>query len=106
MTARLDLSRRAVLCALIEALAKRDGVASKEALVEALWPKIGAYHPLHRDNRLRVAVRKLRAALGEALGEERDWIATTQEGYALARPFHYLGVIDGEAGARSGASGA
>lgn len=85
-TGRLDLGRTKVLQGLLEALAIRGGAADKEALVRAVWA-VDEYHPLRHDNRLRVAVRKLRARLRD-LGLD-DALLTTEDGYALRPPFRW-----------------
>ncbi len=47
------------------------------------------YHPLRHDNRLRVAVRKLRRRVEPLL--DRPLLDTLQDGYALTVPLVWLG---------------
>ncbi|MCA9548357.1 MAG: helix-turn-helix domain-containing protein [Myxococcales bacterium] len=82
-----DLSRHATLRGLLEALLDLGGRADKEQLIARAWG-IDDYHPLQHDNRLRVAVRKLRGRLGPAGAEV---IETLEDGYALVGVWRILG---------------
>ncbi len=84
---RLDLTRSQILRRLLVALAEAGGARDKEALVHAVW-QVAAYHPLEHDNRLRVAVRKLRGLLAERAGLT-DVLLTTADGYGLRGPCRY-----------------
>src|SRR5262249_44040121 len=55
----VDLRPTPLLLRLLGALADAGGAASKEVLVTAAWGE-REYHPLRHDNRLQVAMRKLR----------------------------------------------
>lgn len=76
----VDLSKKKVLFDLLAALCRLGGTASKEQLLEVAWG-IRDYHPLRHDNRLKVAVRKLRRLLEGALGE--DPMEAKDDGYRL-----------------------
>ncbi|MFO0686933.1 MAG: hypothetical protein U0234_33020 [Sandaracinus sp.] len=93
----IDLGHQPVLLRVLAALA-RDGEADKETLVRAVWPEVREYHPLKHDNRLRLAVKKLRRKLtGQAEArrsiepESSALIVTRTDGYALARSLVWLG---------------
>jgi len=77
----LDLSRRRLLFALLDALARLGGDASKEELVREVW-QLRDYHPLRDDNRLHASIRKLRRALEDEPGSPAR-LLTTARGYAL-----------------------
>lgn len=77
---RLDLSRHATLRRVLEVLLAAGGTAGKEDLLRQVWA-VENYHPLHHDNRLRVAVRKLRQRFHDA-GMD-DPLDTLEDGYAL-----------------------
>lgn len=77
----------------LAALAGARGQMSKEELVLSIWEDVTSYHPLHHDNRLRVAIRKLRKMLQETLGDQ-SWIATTAQGYALGLPMEVVSWKD------------
>ena len=83
----LVLDREQVGFALLRHLAEEgpEHGVEKEQLIKRVWQEIEEYHPLRHDNRLRVAIRKLRKELREGLGEE-DWIQTTASGYAIGCP--------------------
>lgn len=81
-----DLSKNDVLWAILRTLADNGGEASKEVLVVSVW-QVVEYHPLHHDNRLRVAVRKLRQQLGEHAEAALD---TTDDGYALTGTWRWV----------------
>jgi DNA-binding winged helix-turn-helix (wHTH) protein len=68
---------------LLQELAAR-GAASKEQLVVRVWG-VASYHPLRHDNRLKLAVRKLRSML-EADRSASDRILTSSDGYRLIGP--------------------
>jgi DNA-binding response OmpR family regulator len=76
----IDLSAKKVLFDLLVALCKHGGSATKEQLLERAWG-VREYHPLRHDNRLKVAVRKLRRLLEETLGD--DPLEATEDGYRL-----------------------
>lgn len=89
--APIDLSEQPVLLRLLGALARR-GEADKETLVRAVWADVHEYHPLKHDNRLRLAVKKLRLRLAEAASRETPpLVLTAADGYALARTIVWLG---------------
>jgi len=77
----VDLSDRPLLMRLLGALAARRGTASKEELVVDVW-RVAEYHPLKHDNRLQVAVRKLRQAIEDEPSRPTR-LVTTATGYAL-----------------------
>lgn len=81
-TVSVALSSEELHFKLLKFLAIHGGEADKEALVLGLWPELGTYHPLHHDNRLRLAVTKLRRLLRDHFGEE-ELLLTTSRGYAL-----------------------
>ena len=80
----VDLSHRRLLVKLLVALADSGGEASKEHLVLTVWDE-PEYHPLHHDNRLHSAVRKLRRIIERDPAEPRR-LLTTEAGYALGAP--------------------
>ncbi len=81
---QVSLERQPVLRALVAALVAGGGEASKEQLVQAVW-NVSEYHPLKHDNRLRLAVRKLRARCVV------DPLRAVDDGYRFARPWLALG---------------
>ena len=83
----VDLSDKAVLFSLLTALGRHGGTASKERLLEVVWG-VRDYHPLHHDNRLKVAVRKLRRLLEEVLGD--DPIEAADDGYRLRGRIRFI----------------
>lgn len=84
--ASLSLEAHPVLVRLLATLVAHGGAASKEALVCSVW-QVRDYHPLHHDNRLRLAVRKLRGLAPAPLLE------TTEDGYAIAGRLRWLGEM-------------
>lgn len=76
----VDLAKRKVLLDLLVALCEQGGGATKEQLLARVWA-VKDYNPLDHDNRLKVAVRKLRRLLEEALGE--DPLVAAEDGYRL-----------------------
>lgn len=76
----VDLSDKAILLGLLVTLLRHGGHATKEQLLVEVWA-VREYHPLHHDNRLKVAVRKLRRLLEEVLGD--DPIEAGDDGYRL-----------------------
>lgn len=76
----VDFSSKKVLFELLCTLCRRGGAATKEQLLEEAWG-VREYHPLHHDNRLKVAVRKLRRLLEDALGA--DPVEAADDGYRL-----------------------
>ncbi len=83
----VDLSQRKVLFDLLVVLCRHGGAATKEQLLQAAWG-VRDYHPLQHDNRLKVAVRKLRRLLEEALGD--DPIQAAEDGYRLRGRVRFL----------------
>ncbi|HEY4222724.1 MAG TPA: winged helix-turn-helix domain-containing protein, partial [Myxococcota bacterium] len=83
----VDLAHKKVLFDLLAALCASGGAASKEQLLERAWG-VRDYHPLRHDNRLKVAVRKLRRLLEEILGD--DPIESAGEGYRLRGKVRFL----------------
>lgn len=81
----LELDRTQVGFALLRCLAGAGQMqeVEKEALIKQVWQDVEEYHPLRHNNRLRVAIRKLRKELREVLGEDEEWIQTTTAGYAM-----------------------
>ncbi|MFO0559121.1 MAG: AAA family ATPase [Polyangiales bacterium] len=78
----LSLRRHWVASALLRELAS-SGPVSKERLVRAAWKK--DYHPLRDDNRLHVAIARLRALLSDDPRSPRK-LLTQEEGYRLTIP--------------------
>lgn len=78
---RVEFSTRPLLWRLLTTLWERGGRACKEDLARAAWPA-EPYHPLRHDNRLQVAVRKLRELI-EADRFAPRRVVTTDDGYAL-----------------------
>jgi hypothetical protein len=76
----VDLSGKKVLFDLLCALCRRGGAATKEQLLQDAWG-VREYHPLHHDNRLKVAVRKLRRLLEDVLGA--DPVEAHDDGYRM-----------------------
>ena len=81
---RVDLSGKPLLWRLLTVLADHGGAATKEELVLEAWD-VREYHPLRHDNRLQVAMRKLRRAI-EIDPSRPERVVTTDDGYALAGP--------------------
>jgi tetratricopeptide (TPR) repeat protein len=77
----VSFRERALLFRVLVALAERGGEATKEALAVAVWNE-REYHPLRHDNRLRLAVRKIRQVI-EPDAKEPELLATTEDGYRL-----------------------
>ncbi len=69
----------------LECLADRGGRADKETLLEHAWG-IEDYHPLRHDNRLRLAVHKLRKKL-ERDSQDPALVATDEDVYFLVGRF-------------------
>jgi DNA-binding response OmpR family regulator len=80
---RVELGSKPLLWRLLAVLAER-GAASKEELVLGAWD-VREYHPLRHDNRLQVAMRKLRRSI-EIDPSRPERVVTTDEGYALSGP--------------------
>lgn len=76
----VDLADKGILFGLLVALGRRGGAATKEQLQQDVWGE-QRYHPLRHDNRLKVAVRKLRRLLEDALGD--DPLEASDDGYRL-----------------------
>lgn len=85
----VSFEKKELLWRVLEALADQGGEAIKEDLAEAVWDD-EAYHPLVHDNRMRLAVRKIRQLIEDEPGDPRRLI-TTAEGYALAGPLRRSG---------------
>ena len=66
---------------ILTTIADHEGSVSKEDLVLAAWDE-QEYHPLRHDNRLRLAVRKLRQVL-EVDASNPTRVLTTSDGYAF-----------------------
>ncbi len=76
----VDLSAKQVLFDLLATLCRYGGRATKEQLLAVAWG-VRDYHPLRHDNRLKVAVRKLRRLLEDVLGD--DPLEADHDGYRL-----------------------
>ncbi len=96
--ARLDLSKQPLLLRIVEELASRGGVATKEELTLSVWQERD-YHPLRHDNRLQAAVRKLRQRIEDDASSPRR-IVTTEDGYALEGSARLVRALD-QSGARA-----
>lgn len=59
----------------------------KESLCRTVW-SVDEYHPLRHDNRLRVAVRKLRRRLEQVT--DASTVETLEDGYVLATPLRWM----------------
>jgi DNA-binding winged helix-turn-helix (wHTH) protein len=70
-----------MLFAVLAALAARGGRASKEELVTAVWGE-REYHPLRHDNRLHLAVLKVRREIEDDPKLPARLLATP-DGYSL-----------------------
>jgi hypothetical protein len=70
------------LWSILASLFEHGGAASKEQLVRDIWNET-EYHPLRHDNRLQVAVRKLRQLLEDEASRPTR-LVTIAVGYALA----------------------
>src|SRR5262249_6965875 len=81
----VDLRPTPLLLRLLSALADAGGMASKEDLVITAWGE-REYHPLRHDNRLQVAVRKLRRLVEDRPAAPAR-LLTTSDGYALGDGF-------------------
>ncbi len=77
----VSFAKRPLLFRLLLALARRGGTATKEELVREVWNE-REYHRLRHDNRLHLAVLKLRRAIESDPAVPALLLATT-EGYAL-----------------------
>ena len=86
---RASFGKEAVLWRILTTLVDKRGEASKEALVLAVW-SAEEYHPLKHDNRLRLAVRKLRQSI-EPDPKAPTRLLTTADGYLLAPGTRVLG---------------
>ncbi len=87
--ARVGTRAGAIGLSLLRALSARPAGADKETLSREVWGGPD-YHPLRHDNRLRVAVRKLRRWLAPLVGEDA-LVRTLEDGYALAHPVIWSG---------------
>lgn len=93
----LSLRERPQLWSILATLHDHGGAATKEQLVQALWNE-SEYHPLHHDNRLQVAVRKLRKLIEDEPSRPAR-LVTTADGYTLVGRVRRTRSLDGhEAG--------
>lgn len=90
-----SLVERPQLWSILVALHERGGTATKEQLVQALWNE-AEYHPLHHDNRLQVAVRKLRKLIEDEPSRPTR-LVTTEDGYTLVGRVRRAMTHDGPA---------
>ncbi len=74
---------------LLKHLLKNPGEVDKEELITRTWDDVSEYHPLMHDNRLRLAIRKLRKQLRDELGD-LPFIATTRNGYSIGCPVRMI----------------
>lgn len=74
---------------LLKYLLKNPGEVDKEELITRTWDDVSEYHPLMHDNRLRLAIRKLRKQLRDELGD-LPFIATTKNGYSIGCPVRMI----------------
>jgi len=88
----VKLGGRRVARRLLECLARHGGTADKAALVRFGWSQ-AEYHPLRDDNRLHVAMRRLRGAL-EALGYSAPLLETTDDGYRISPALAFAWAVD------------
>lgn len=79
--ASISLADRPQLWSILVALHELGGTATKEQLVQAIWHE-AEYHPLHHDNRLQVAIRKLRKVIEDEPSRPTR-LVTLAEGYTL-----------------------
>lgn len=77
----LCLEDQKILWILLACLATKGGYATKEELLIEVW-QVDEYHPLRHDNRLRLAVSKLRRLLQRGTRYD-EFITSQDEGYAL-----------------------
>lgn len=89
----LSLRERPQLWSILVALHEHGGAATKEQLVHALWNE-SEYHPLHHDNRLQVAVRKLRKLIEDEPSRPAR-LVTTADGYTLVGRVRRTRSLDG-----------
>jgi len=78
---RVQFSTDALPWRILATIADHEGSVSKEDLVLAAWDE-QEYHPLRHDNRLRLAVRKLRQVLEDDASNPTR-VLTTSDGYAF-----------------------
>ena len=81
---RIGLGQKALLWRLLMAMAEHGGAASKEEMVLRAW-EVAEYHPLRHDNRLQVAMRKLRRTVEDDPSCPTR-VLTTPDGYELGGP--------------------
>jgi DNA-binding winged helix-turn-helix (wHTH) protein len=75
---------RPLLCELLAVLVEAQGqVVSPEALFRQVWggPE---YHPLRHRNTLYVGLKRLRQALRDLVGDDREIVETASGGWRLA----------------------
>ncbi len=77
----VEFGERPLFWKLLGVLAQHEGTVSKEQLLSAVWDE-QRYHPLRHDNRLRLAVRKLRQLI-EPDPDAPVMVVTTDDGYRL-----------------------
>ncbi len=85
----ISFADHAVAWSVLAALVDGGGACTKEDLVRAAWQE-AEYNPLRHDNRLRLAVRKLRQRLDTKPSQPKR-VVTTTEGYALGAGTWYIG---------------
>ena len=78
----LDLKRSKLGLRILTALGGHDGVLEKEALALMVWG-LSSYNPQRDDNRLHVALTRLRKFLGK-LPDAQGLIESCADGYSLA----------------------
>jgi DNA-binding winged helix-turn-helix (wHTH) protein len=66
---------------LIRLVEQRDRVVEKQALIEAVWPRV-----VVEDNSLERCISALRRALGESAGENRFIATIPGRGYRFVAP--------------------
>jgi DNA-binding winged helix-turn-helix (wHTH) protein len=74
------LQQSPILWRVLTTLARRRGQATKEQLIDEAWDE--PYHPLKHDNRLRLAIRKLRKLIEDDPSHPTR-LVTVADGYAL-----------------------
>lgn len=89
--ARLKLTGR-VARRLLTCLVRQSGSASKESLVNYAWDH-NDYHPLRDDNRLHVAMRRLRRSL-DGLEFSNALLETTDDGYCISTTIPFSWAVE------------
>ncbi len=80
--ARISFASRPLFWRILACIAEGGGVASKEQIVRRAW-ELPDYHPLRDDNRLQVAMRRLRAELEEDPKAPRRLVTLPDGGYGF-----------------------